>query len=289
MTGRRVVILGAEGQLGRQLVTAFETAGHAVTGLGHRTFDLMDPNAPRHLLELRPEVVVNAAAWTDVDGCARDPQKAMEINGVAPGRLALAAATIDAAFVQISTNEVFDGGSADPYTEDATPNPINPYGASKLAGEREVASANPKHLIVRTAWIFGPGGTNFPSKIVAAARGARERRLPLRVVADEHGNPTWAPDLAHAVARAVNADLGGTLHLAGEPPTTRYEWTCEILAGVADLRLEAISRMDYERPAPVPPRAILSMDRASSLGFEPMDWRPPTRRFAAELLEMATS
>jgi dTDP-4-dehydrorhamnose reductase len=213
----------------------------------------------------------------------------MEINGVAPGRLANAARGIEAMFVQISTNEIFDGESDDPYTEDATPNPVNPYGASKLAGEREVAAANPKYLIVRTAWIFGPDSTNFPSKIVAAARNAQRQGVALRVVADEHGNPTWAPDLAQAVVVAVSEDLRGLLHLAGEPPATRYEWAREILADVADLELESISLSDYKRPAPVPPRAVLSMGRASSLGFEPMDWRPLSRIYAAELLAAATS
>jgi dTDP-4-dehydrorhamnose reductase len=289
MTGRRVVILGAAGQLGRQLVRAFESAGDAVTGPAHGTFDLTDPAAPSQLLELGPEIVVNAAAWTDVDGCARDPERAMEINGAAPGRLAGAVAEIEAAFVQISTNEVFGGESADPYGEDAAPNPINPYGSSKLAGEREVAAANPNHLIVRTAWIFGPGGTNFPSKIVVAARKAHQRGASLRVVADEYGNPTWAPDLADRVEQAVTANLRGVLHLAGEPPATRYEWARVILADVLDVKLEAISRDDYERPAPVPARAILSTDRARDLGIGPMDWRPRTREYAADLVTMATT
>lgn len=265
-------------------MTAFETAGDTVTGLGHRTFNLTDPDAPRRLTELHPEIVVNAAAWTDVDGCAREPEKAMEINGAAPGRLADAARTIGATFVQISTNEIFDGESDDPYTEDANPHPVNPYGASKLAGEIAIAAANPKHLIVRTAWIFGPGGTNFPSKIVTAAGNAQRAGLALRVVADEHGNPTWAPDLAQSVVKAVMAGVGGTLHLAGEPPVTRYQWASEILFEVVDIELEGISHTDYKRPAPVPPRAILSMGRASAMGFEPMDWRPSSRLYAAALL-----
>jgi dTDP-4-dehydrorhamnose reductase len=288
MTGRRVLILGAAGQLGSQLVLAFEAAGDSVTGLNHGTFDLADQQAPHRLMVLEPEIVVNAAAWTDVDGCARDPERAMEVNGAAPGRLAAAAARIDAAFVQISTNEVFDGESAHAYTEDAEPHPINPYGASKLAGERAVASANADHLIVRTAWIFGPGGTNFPSKIMAAARKAREREEALRVVADEHGNPTWAPDLAAALASATGKNLRGVLHLAGEPPTTRYEWASEILAGFAGIQLEAISRSDYERPARVPARAILGMGRARSLGIAPMDWRPRVNQYAADLLAMVS-
>jgi len=287
MRGRRVVVLGAAGQLGRQLVSAFEAAGAAVIGLGRGEFDLGDPDAPRDLLELEPEIVVNSAAWTDVDGCARDPERAIEINGAAPGRLAAASSEVRATFVQISTNEVFDGESADPYLEDAQPNPINPYGASKLAGERAVASSNASHLIVRTAWIFGPGGRNFPSKIMTAALSSRERDEPLRIVADEHGNPTWAPDLARGVVTAMTLGISGVLHLAGEPPATRYEWALAILAEVEDLKLRAISRSDYERPAPVPARAVLSMDLARSLGIASMYWRPPTDEYSARLLAAA--
>jgi dTDP-4-dehydrorhamnose reductase len=284
MNGRRVAILGAEGQLGRQLVSAFEAAGDAVAALGHGALDLSDSEAPRRLLGLRPQLVVNAAAWTDVDGCARDPERAMEINGAAAGRMAAAAASIHAAFIQISTNEVFDGTSDEPYAESADPHPINPYGASKLAGERFVAAANSEHLVIRTAWIFGPGGRNFASKIIEVARKAKERGTVVRVVDDEYGNPTWAPDLAAAIVQAANAGCRDILHLAGEPAATRYQWATAILSAFADVALEPISSAEYERPAAVPPRAVLSTERSRSIGFPPMDWRPPTRAYAAQLL-----
>jgi len=282
-----VTILGAEGQLGRQLVSAFEAAGDTVSGLGHAALDLSDLVAPSQLVDLGPELVVNAAAWTDVDGCARDPERAMEINGTAAGRMAAAAASLGAAFIQVSTNEVFDGASDEPYAEDASPHPINPYGASKLAGERAVAAANSEHLVVRTAWIFGPGGKNFASKIVAAARNAKERGTALRVVDDEFGNPTWAPDLASAIVRAADAGCRNVLHLAGEPVASRYQWASAILAAFSDVPLEAVSRTEFERPAPVPARAVLSMDRSRTMSFPTMDWRPPTDEYAATLLGTA--
>jgi dTDP-4-dehydrorhamnose reductase len=284
VNGQRVAILGAAGQLGRQLVSAFDAAGNAVTALGHGVLDLSDSAAPRQLVGLQPELIVNAAAWTDVDGCARDPEKAMEINGLAAGRMAAAAASIHAVFIQISTNEVFDGASEQPYAEDADPNPINPYGESKLAGERAVAAANPEHLVVRTAWIFGPGGRNFASKIVEAARTAKERGTALRVVDDEYGNPTWAPDLAVAIVKAADAGCRGILHLAGEPAATRYQWASAILSTFTDLALDPSSSTQYVRPAPVPARAVLSTERWRAMGFQPMDWRLPTRAYAAQLL-----
>ena len=167
----RVVVTGAGGQLGRQLVTAFAAAGWQATGLSHGQLDISDRATLSEEMDgLRPDVVINAAAWTDVDGCARDPERALAVNGSAAGLVAEAAAEVDAVIVQISTNEVFDGQHLARYAEDDEPRPINPYGASKLAGERLVSAANARHLIVRTAWIFGPGGRNFPSKILEAAR-----------------------------------------------------------------------------------------------------------------------
>lgn len=279
-----VVVTGAGGQLGRQLVAAFTTAGDRVIGLDRAALDIADPSPTAEILRHEPKVVVNAAAWTDVDGCARDPERAMELNGLAPGRLARAAADAGALFLQVSTNEVFDGQAMQAYAEDAPTAPINPYATSKLAGEQAVAAVGGEHLIVRTAWVFGPGGVNFPSRIVRAALGARERHEPLRVVADELGNPTWAPDLAQRMVAAVAAGLRGVLHLAGEPPASRFAWAQLILRDLPGMDIQPIAQSEYQRASAVPPRAVLDISRARAAGLEPMDWRPPTATYAAELL-----
>jgi dTDP-4-dehydrorhamnose reductase len=289
MTPATVIVTGAGGQLGRQLVSAFREAGYAVTGLDHATLDIADASAAEQLQHRDPAVVINAAAWTDVDGCARDPQRAMELNGAAPGRLARATADGGTLFVQISTNEVFDGQAQRPYTEDDPTSPINPYAASKLAGEQAVARAGGEHLIVRTAWVFGPGGTNFPSRILRAALGARDRGEPLRVVADELGNPTWAPDLAQRIRAAVEAGLRGMVHLAGEPPASRFEWAAAVLRDLPAVELRPITQAEYPRPSAVPPRAVLDMSRARAAGLAPMDWRPASTTYASELLAAASA
>jgi dTDP-4-dehydrorhamnose reductase len=290
----RVVITGGDGQLGRQLTAVFQTDGWDVSSLGHAELDIADREAIRRISDLRPEVVINAAAWTDVDGCARDPERAMRINGEAAGWVAEAASWLGALIVQVSTNEVFDGERVTPYGEDDSPRPINPYGASKLRGEREAAAANRRHLIVRTAWIFGPGGRNFPSKILEVAQRQASAGQPVRVVDDEHGNPSWAPDLAAGILAAVRALLEGRadpkiLHLAGEPPTSRFGWAREILTGLVDVRLEPIPAADFPRPSRVPLRAVLDTGRARSLGIEPFDWRKATRRYVADILATAAS
>lgn len=285
---RRVAITGATGQLGRELVHAFRRAGDEVAGLSRPGFDLgnVDASAPL-LADLRPEVVINAAAWTDVDGCARDPEQAMRLNGDAPLRLAVLTRPWQPLFVQISTNEVFDGIAERPYAEDAAAAPINPYGKAKLAAERGVASATRNHLIIRTAWLFGPNGHNFVSKILAAAERARDRGESLRVVDDEWGNPTWTPALARAivdaVARAPQAGIRA-LHLAGSPAVTRHAWAARALERLEHPpKLAPMALADYPRPSRVPPRAVLSLVLARSLGIRPIDWQNATHRYVAGL------
>ena len=285
--GQRVVVVGAGGQLGRQLVEAFTAARHEVTSLGHAQLDLTDPAAGEVVASLEPEIVVNAAAWTDVDGCARDPDRAMLLNAVAPGRMAGGAARAGALFVQISTNEVFDGSASAPYADDDPPSPINPYGASKLAGERAVADAAPRHLIVRTAWLFGPGGTNFVTKILAAADRAASSGDVLRVVEDEWGNPTWTPTLAAAIQRLATRDSPvGVVHAVGEPATSRLSWAeVAVAAARPGTKIEPTSLASFVRPSTVPPRAVL----LASTGVARFGWENETRTYARSLAARVTS
>ena len=277
----RVAITGAAGQLGRQLVRAFEGSGHQVRGLSHAEFDITSASDADALRSWRPQIVVNSAAWTDVDGCADDPERAMRVNGEAAGQVATLAADCGALVLQISTNEVFDGTQDHAYHEGDDPNPINAYGRSKLAGERAVAAANPRHLIVRTAWLFGPGGTSFVTKILAAAQRAVDDGQPLRVVADEIGNPTWTPDLAMAIAEVVAARAGRTIiHAAGTPSVSRLEWARVVLgAARLNVSIEPVALASFKRASTPPPRAVLT----SSDGLPQMDWRTATVRCVTEL------
>lgn len=274
----RIAVTGSAGRVGRQLVRAARARGHDVLALARPEFDILDPDQLGALPGWAPNVVVNAAAWTDVDGCTRDPSRAMRVNGEAPGPLAAESARIGALTVQLSTNQVFDGAAIEPYTEDAPPSPINAYGESKAAGERAVAKNNRRHLIVRTAWIYGPGKPDFPTKIREAARRATAAGEALRIVDDEFGNPTPAAGLAEAMVLAMErviASGGPTiLHLAGEPAASRYEWAVEILrADGTPARVERISRKDYARPSNTPERAVLSTALSRSLGIPPLAWR----------------
>jgi dTDP-4-dehydrorhamnose reductase len=283
----RVAITGAGGQLGRQLLTAFERTADVVA-FGHGDLDLADPDAGRLLAAASPDVVVNSAAWTDVDGCARDPERAMELNGRAPGSLA---AATDALFVQVSTNEVFDGSADAPYAEADAPNPINPYGASKLAGERAVAAAARRHLIVRTAWLFGPGGLNFATKILDAATAAASRGEAIRVVDDEWGNPTGTPALADAIVAAValhDERRPAILHLAGQPAVTRHVWAQRVLDARGGLPAPMpVPATTFPRPSRVPPRAVLATGLADALGLPPIDWGSELDTYVSSLEPVA--
>jgi dTDP-4-dehydrorhamnose reductase len=281
--GRRVAITGAAGQLGSQLVRAFADGGDTVLRLARPEFDITDTDHLRTLTAWGPAVVINAAAWTDVDGCARDPQRGMLVNGRSAGAVATAAAAAGASIVQVSTNEVFAGDRDRPYETDDATGPVNSYGASKLAGEQAVAAANPDHLIVRTAWLFGPGGSNFVTKILRAAGKALERGEGLRLVADEWGNPTWTSDLADRLRALVLGGRRGIVHLAGDPPTTRAEWALLALeAARLDVEVIRISADEFER-ASVPPRhAVLAVEPGVAI-----DWQRRTREYAEAVLSVA--
>ena len=197
----------------------------------------------------------------------------MLVNGIGAGLVAAAAAKAGALIVQISTNEVFDGASDRPYRERDRPEPVNAYGASKLRAEQLVASATADHLIIRTAWLFGPDGDSFVTRIRSAAAAASARREPLRVVTDESGNPTWTPALATLVSRAASDSYRGILHVAGEPPASRHDWAVAILRD-SDVEVLPTESRSFVRASRVPRHAILDMGLARSLGLPAIDWAP---------------
>lgn len=269
---KRIVVTGARGRLGRELVRAFDRKNVATIPISTAELDITEGDAAARIADLRPTVVVNAAAWTDVDACANNPARAEAVNATGAGFVAQAAARAGALIVHISTNEVFDGTADQPYQENDEPNPINPYGRSKHLGELLVADATTDHLIVRTAWLFGTYGDSFVTKIRAAAN-ASPSGAPVRVVDDEWGNPTWIPALANIISDLATSDVRGILHVAGQPATSRFGWAQAILSGTFT-GIEPISSASYERASSVPLRAVLSMERARSYGVPDIDWRP---------------
>jgi dTDP-4-dehydrorhamnose reductase len=263
----RVAVTGAGGRLGRAVVAALNDA--PFTGPGgamawpRSDFDLDAPDGFAELIaRARPDAIIHCAAWTDVDGCARDPELALARNGVATGVLAEECAANGIDLMVASTNEVFDGRRTDGagYRASDEPNPINPYGASKLAGERAAAVAfegtdGPRLAIARAAWLFGPGKPDFPGKILAAAETALAAGEPLKVVGDEWGCPTYTADVADAIVELLGEGFPpGIHHLVNGRSATRADWARDVLRRARlDLAVVDVPMTTWPRPS-TPPR-----------------------------------
>ena len=293
----RVAVTGAGGRLGQALIDALAdapfTGPAGPIAWGRDAFDLDAPDAIEVRLDRdRPEVVVHAAAWTDVDGCALDPDLAMRRNAVATGALAAACADRGTDLVVVSTNEVFDGSRTDgqPYQSTDPMTPGNPYGASKAEGERLAHlafDARPGAAlgIARTAWLFGAPGRDFPSRIIDAAVRAQASGEPLRVVNDEWGTPTYTADVADAIVELLADDaIAGTHHLVNGSFATRADWARDVLvhAGL-DLDVVDVPSTTWTRPSRPPCWGVLAPTPLPS--GEPMrPWRAAMADYAPVLI-----
>jgi dTDP-4-dehydrorhamnose reductase len=276
-----VAITGARGRLGRALVGALISGGVEVRQWSRPEYDLDETSAADRLLEGdNPAMVIHCAAWTDVDGCARDPALARRRNTEAVAELAASCRSSGISLVLISTNEVFDGRRTDGagYAVDDATIPINEYGASKLAGENAARSAYldavaEKLWVVRTSWLYGPPGADFPHKILAAANRLSAGES-LRVVADEFGSPTYTEDLASAVLALLSGDTpGGTYHLVNGGHTSRAGWAERILAAERlAVPIDRISQRDFQRASSPPAWGVLDASLAASLGVALRPW-----------------
>jgi len=271
----RILLTGAGGQLGhavRQVVL-----GHELLPRTHAELDIAEPEAVAAAFdELAPELVVNAAAYTAVDGAEREPELAYRVNEAGPRVLAEVSARRAIPLLHVSTDYVFDGEKGAAYVESDRVHPISVYGASKLAGEEAVRRANPRHFIVRTAWLYGPVGKNFALSIRAAA--GREPRL--RVVDDQWGSPSYAPHLAAALAQLIATRAYGTHHLANTGVASRFEFAQALLAALGSATpLEAIPTRLWPTPARRPRNTALASERGTSIVLP--DWRVGVRDFAA--------
>jgi dTDP-4-dehydrorhamnose reductase len=288
----RIAVTGATGRLGRALVAALSARRSRPIDWSRPAFDLDKPSFARRLVERdRPSLVIHPAAWTDVDGCARDPEAAFRRNADAVGELARATVAAGAGLVLISTNEVFDGARTDAsgYSEDDATIPPNAYGASKLRGEElarqayEGAGLADRLWVVRTAWLYGPPGNDFPTKILAAAD-----RLPpgerLKVVTDEIGSPTYTADLAAAILDLVGKAPGGIYHLAAPGAASRFDVAAEVVARCRpSVQLAPISRHDFVRASTPPAWGVLDSGRAASHGVTVRPWREALADYLSEL------
>lgn len=270
----RILITGHKGQLGRILLARWPSA----VGIDLPEVDITDAGALASIVaEHRPELIVHCAAMTDVDGAARDPQAAYRANGLGTQNVALAAAQAGAALAYISTNEVFDGTKGAPYTEFDTPNPINPYGVSKRAGEWFVTHLLRQFYIIRTSWLTGRGGRNFVHRIQQLA----DEKGRLSVVTDEVACPTFVDDMVDALVPLVSSGRYGIYHLTNAGYCSRHEFARTILemSGRGQIPVNAITLADYPRPSTPPKFSPLTNLAAAALGITLRPWQEALGEF----------
>jgi dTDP-4-dehydrorhamnose reductase len=276
----KVLVTGAAGMLGQDVVRAANFVNHEVVGYARADLDITNPSAVRRVMEAeRPDAVINCAAWTDVDGAEDSEQEATEANGVGAGIVAAEADGVDALVVHVSSDYVFDGASRRPYVESDPTSPISAYGRSKLAGEVEVASAAPRHYIVRSSWLFGVGGGNFVETML---RLAGDMSL-LTVVRDQVGSPTYTGHLADALVRLLDGEAFGIHHIAASDQCSWYDVAVAIFreAGV-DVRVLSITSDEYPQKAQRPAYSVLGTERDYPIVLP--DWQ---EGLASYLLERA--
>jgi dTDP-4-dehydrorhamnose reductase len=273
----RLAITGALGQLGRNLQEALQE--HDLFLIDLPEYDVTDVGIISTIADFEPELVIHAAAMTDVDGCELDPDAAYKVNALGTKNVALACQRCDAPLLYLSTDYVFDGTKEEPYLEFDEPNPTSAYARSKLAGEDFVRHLLNRFYIVRTAWLYGQGGNNFVNKILELS----QERSELSIVTSEVGSPTYAPDLAEAIARLIEHPLYGIYHLVNEGSCSRYEFAHRILelAGKSDFPVYPVET--YERPAKVPQHSVLrNFCAATQLGITLRPWEEALRAFFEE-------
>ena len=280
----RILVLGARGQVGWELTRRAPALGHETLAWDVAELDITDAAAvDRALAASNAEVVINAAAYTAVDKAEQEPELAFAVNRDGPAHLAAACARLQIPLLHISTDYVYDGRKPGPYVEDDATAPLGVYGASKLAGDEAVRRLLSRHVILRVSWVFGVHGHNFVKTILRLAREREE----LRVVADQHGGPTFAGDIADTLlelaGRTTEMDANanwGTYHYCGEPATTWHGFASaivELARARESLRVQtvtAITTADYPTPAARPANSMLDCTRlAARFGIRPRSWQ----------------
>ncbi|MBU5638647.1 dTDP-4-dehydrorhamnose reductase [Geomonas sp. Red69] len=269
-----ILVVGSKGMLGQELMALY---GDAARGVDVDDIDITDlESVQRVLLTLKPSVVINAAAYTDVDGCQSNTELAMQVNGEGVAFLAMISKEIGAKLVQVSTDYIFDGKKGSPYLEDDLAAPLSVYGESKLAGEMNTWF-NPDHLVVRTQWLYGHGGKNFVETMLKL--GAEKKELT--VVDDQIGSPTWTRDLALAIKALLDKGCQGTYHAANSGFVSWNGFAKEIfrLAGL-DVAVLPMTTEQLNRPAPRPLYSTLDCGKLQQdTGFVPQPWQDALKRY----------
>lgn len=279
----KVIVTGASGLVGRAMVSDVSARNEIVHGYDHASLDITDELAVNDALQtIRPDVVINCAAFTDVDRCETDHEHALAVNARGPERLALACRAVNSLLVTISTDYIFDGRKDGFYTQEDEPNPISFYGRSKLEGERLAQKAHNRTIVIRTGYIFGPGGKNFLSNVIRRGRSGER----LRAVADMFGTPTFADDLAARIYDLVRLDQPDVYHVVNGGDGASFADFAQIAAEIAGFSPELLERTSIESlrlPAQRPRNSRLRCLASPRLDLDPLpSWQDGLARFWAK-------
>jgi dTDP-4-dehydrorhamnose reductase len=276
----KIAVTGAAGMLARALLPQLESAGHEVKALRRDQADVTRYPALRAAVEpFRPQWLIHLAAFTRVDDCEREADLAFRVNGLGARNAALAAASCGAAMLAVSSDYVFDGRGTRPYREYDAPGPLSVYGQSKWAGEQAVREVAPRHVIVRTAWLYGAGGPNFVDSILRKARHGEA----LAVVDDQRGSPTWTFDLAAALVRLIEVSEFGTYHCTNSGECTWHDLAQHVVTRARhDVPVERTTTAALARPAPRPAYSVLDGGWCEHVtGFRMPHWKDAVDRYLA--------
>lgn len=270
----RILITGPTGQLGQELLRDLEQ--EELLPITHKDLDITEPKLIQRIVELKPNIIIHTAAYTDVDGCEHDPESAFRVNAIGTRHVISGAEEVGAKLVYISTDYVFDGEKGVPYVESDETCPINVYGRSKLMGEDFVRACSVPWIIVRTAWVYGEGRKNFITSVLEWVKD-----LPvLKLVNDKIGSPTYAKDLAFAIRHLIRIEANGPYHAAGQGACTWFEYGQYILK-ILNIKKEVtpIAFNELNRPAKRPTYSALSSEKLKQSGFEMRDWKVALKEF----------
>lgn len=277
----KVLVTGAKGQLGFDLVNYLHES-YDILSYDKTDLDITDIcNTVKIVKEVKPDIIINCAAYTDVDDCERNVDLSYKINAIGVGNLAAAAVETGARLLHISTDFVFDGESFSPYTEFSTPNPISVYGKSKLAGEEMVREICPRHYILRTAWLYGRNRNNFVKTMLNLAESTNK----IRVVNDQVGSPTYTMDLIQVISMIIDNDAYGTYHVADEGCCSRYEFAKKIFDIIGkSIKVIPITTEELNRPAKRPKYSVLKNNMLElRFNYHTRNWQDALNEFLGEL------
>lgn len=277
-----ILITGAKGQLGQELVNDLKETSWTINGLGREELDITNyKEVERIILSLQPDVIIHSAAYTQVDQAETEVEKAFLVNGEGTKNIAKLANQIGAKICYVSTDYVFDGKKEGAYSINDTKNPQTVYGKSKLAGEKYIQEYCEKFFIVRTSWVFGLYGPNFVKTMLSLA----EKKEEIGVVHDQIGSPTYTPDLSKFLIQLVQTEKFGVYHASNTGTCSWYEFASEVFKQAdKSLKINPLTTKEFPKPAKRPANSVLSQDKLEEQGFEKLQhWKEAVKDFINEL------